>query len=76
MFFRHATEIKAFLRLGATRHIVFDYSKIAEFYAPQNKDVQALIEDSAMVIIDFKKAIEDGYVKLGIDLISFKDEEE
>ena len=69
------SEIKTFLKLGATRHIIFDYGKIAEFYAHQNKDVQALIEDSAMVIIDFQKAIEDGYVRLGEYLDELKDEE-
>lgn len=57
-------EIKAFLKLAAARHIVFNYSKIADFYAHADKDVQKLFEDSALVIIDINDAIANGYVKL------------
>lgn len=57
-------EEKLFLIMAAQRHIVFDYSKIADFYAHSDKKVQELMEDSALVIIDFNKAIELGYVKL------------
>jgi hypothetical protein len=55
---------KAFLKLAAARHIIFDYQQIAEYYAHSNKEAQQLMEDSALVIIDFKKAIESGFVKL------------
>ena len=55
---------QAFLIYAAYRHTIFDYSKIADFYAHSNKEVQELMEDSALVIIDFNKAIENGYVKL------------
>ena len=55
---------KEFLRIAAGRHIVFDYSKIADFYPSASKEMQGLIESSALVIIDFEKAIELGYVKL------------
>jgi hypothetical protein len=55
---------KDFLKLAATRHLVFDYKKIADFYAHSNKEVQELMEESALIIIDFKKAIEQGYVQL------------
>ena len=61
-------EIKLFLIHSATRHIVFNYENIAEFYCHQNKDVQDLMEKSALVIIDFKKAVENGFVKLTEDL--------
>lgn len=57
-------EIKAFLTAAAMRHTVFDYEKIAEYYAHAPKEVQALMENSALVIIDFKKAIEQGFVVL------------
>lgn len=57
-------EVKAFLRQAATRHIVFDFEQIAEFYAHADADTQALMEQSALVIIDFNKAIENGFVKL------------
>jgi len=57
-------ELKIFLQLAATRHIVFDYGKIAEYYAHSDKGVQELMEESALIIIDYKKAIELGFVKL------------
>lgn len=57
-------EQKEFLKLSATRHLVFDYSKIAEYYAHQNKEMQKLMEDSALVIIDIDDAIANGYVRL------------
>jgi len=57
-------EIKQFLIIAAQRHIVFDYSKIADFYAHSDKETQNLMENSALVIIDFNKAIELGFVKL------------
>lgn len=57
-------EVKVFLRFAATRHIVFDYRNIAEYYAHSDKETQELMEDSALVIIDFNKAIEHGYVNL------------
>jgi hypothetical protein len=60
---------KEFLIKAAYRHSVFDYSKIADYYAHSNKNVQALMEDSALVIIDFKKAIEQGYVDLSQEII-------
>ena len=55
-------EIKDFLSLAANRHIVFNYQKIAEFYPHADPEVQKLIEDSALVIIDFQDAIRNGYV--------------
>lgn len=57
-------EEKEFLKLCATRHLVFNYSKIADFYSHSNKQIQGLMEDSALIIIDFNKAIEKGFVKL------------
>lgn len=57
-------EEKAFLRLAAQRHTVFNYEKIADYYANSNKEMQNLMENSALVIIDFEKAIQLGYVRL------------
>ena len=57
-------EIKTFLSIAATRHIVFNFSLIAEFYAHADKQTQVLMENSALVILDFNKAIELGYVRL------------
>lgn len=53
-------EIKSFLKMAACRHIVFDYEKIAEYYAHAPKQIQELFEDSALVIIDYDKAIRGG----------------
>ena len=55
---------KEFLRLAAFRHVVFNYRKIAEYYAKADKQMQELMEKSALVIIDFENAIANGYVKL------------
>jgi hypothetical protein len=55
---------KQFLMAAASRHIVFNYEKIANFYAHSSKECQELMENSALVIIDFDKAIENGFVKL------------
>jgi len=57
-------EIKDFLLAAAARHIRFDFEQIAEFYAHASPDLQQLMEDSALVIVDFDKAIAGGYVKL------------
>lgn len=61
-------EEKEFLKLCATRHIVFNYHKIAELYAHASPEMQNLMENSALVIIDFEKAIELGYVKLSEEI--------
>ena len=62
-------EQKEFLIKAATRHMVFRYDKIADYYAHQDKTMQELMEKSALVIIDFKDAIANGYVKLNKELI-------
>lgn len=64
-------DIKEFLKLGAYRHLRFSYKDIAEFYCHQNKEVQELMERSALVIIDFDKAIENGYVKFCKEIYEF-----
>ena len=57
-------EEKRFLRYGATRHIVFNYGLIADYYASATPEMQKLMEESALVLIDFDDAIANGYVKL------------
>jgi len=57
-------EEKTFLMDAARRHMVFNYEKIADYYAHATPEMQRLMERSALVIIDFDKAIEYGYVKL------------
>ena len=63
-----SAELDSFLRLAATRHIVFDYEQIAEYYAHAPAEVQELMERSALVIVDFGRAIEDGFVRLNQEL--------
>ena len=55
---------KSFLIAAASRHIVFNYERIADYYASASKEMQDLMEQSALVIIDFDKAIEQGFVQL------------
>jgi hypothetical protein len=57
-------EEKEFLVSAAQRHIIFNYENIANYYAHSPKEVQELMEDSALVIIDFNKAIENGFTRL------------
>ena len=57
--------LKDFFIKCATRFLVFDYSKIANFYCLQNEEVQDIMEKLALIIIDYDKAIENGFVKLG-----------
>lgn len=57
-------EEKEFLRMAATRHLVFNYSKIADYYAHSSKEMQELMEQSALVLIDIDDAIAYGYVNL------------
>ena len=59
---------KEFLRQAAARHTVFDYAKIADYYAHASKEMQELMDDSALVIIDFGKAIEKGYIRLSDEI--------
>ena len=61
---------KAFLLEAASRHSVFHYEHIAEYYTHASPEMQNLMEKSALVIIDFKKAIQLGYTKLSIDVIN------
>lgn len=55
---------KEFLKVAAHRHTVLNFKKIAEYYAHADKELQKFMENSALVIIDFEKAIELGYVRL------------
>ncbi len=61
-------EEKAFLKYAAARHLVFRYSLIADYYTHADKEMQELMEQSALVILDINDAIADGYVKLSKDI--------
>jgi len=66
---------KKFLINAASRHIVFNYSKIADYYAHADKEMQELMEESALVIIDMDDAIANGYVALSEKMKQLIDEE-
>jgi len=68
-------DIKNFLKLAATRHIVLDFASIAEYYAHAGKELQGLMEDQALVIIDYDKAIEAGYVELTNDILDLAEKD-
>lgn len=57
-------DVRKFLIAAADRHTAFDFRNIAEFYAHSDSATQDLMERSALVIIDYDKAIEYGFVEL------------
>ena len=57
-------DVAWFLKKAADRHTVFHYRSIAEFYCHASPDVQDLMEKSGLVIIDFDKAIENGFIDM------------
>ena len=62
-------DVADFLIAAAHRHTVFQYDQIAEFYAHADSELQKLMEDSALVVIDFDRAIELGFVKLSAAIV-------
>jgi hypothetical protein len=65
-----------FLIDAAERHVVFNFREIAEWYCHADTQVQDLMEKSGLVIIDFNKAIEYGFVHLTERLGAIADAEE
>lgn len=55
---------KQFLIAAAQRHTVFNFATIADWYAHSEPHVQRLMEQSALVILDFNRALELGYIRL------------
>lgn len=68
-------ELKEFLLSAAERHTVFRFDLIAEAYCHASADVQRLFESSALVIIDFDKAIENGFVEITEELMEIAKKE-
>lgn len=56
-------ELEKFLLNAAQRHTVFSYDKIAEYYSHAPANIQRLMEKSALVIIDYNSAVENGFAK-------------
>lgn len=61
-------DAKQFLYNAAHRFNVFSYKKIADFYAHSELELQQIMEELGLVIIDFEKAIELGFVDLTKDM--------
>lgn len=59
-----SAEQRLFLTIAAQRHTVLNFARIADYYAHGGAALQRLMENSALVIIDFNRAIELGYVLL------------
>ena len=57
-------DIKEFVIKASYRHLAFNYQNVAEYYAHADKEVQELMEESALVIIDYNDAIKNGYVQI------------
>lgn len=69
-------EQKEMLRACAYRHAAIRFDNMAEYYAHQGPEMQRLMEDNALVIIDFDKAIEKGFVEMTNKLLNLIPEEE
>lgn len=67
-------DIRRFLLAAAERHTVFRFASIAEFYAHSDAHVQRLMERSALVIVDFDRAIEEGFAKLAAGMMQQAEE--
>lgn len=67
---------KDFLIKAAYRHNAFNYAKIAEYYANATKEMQELMEQSALVIIDIGNAIANGYAELSEKITWLRDNDE
>jgi hypothetical protein len=58
-------ETKDFLLNAAYRFTVFNFQKIADFYSNEkDREIKEIMEEMALIIIDFNKAIELGYINL------------
>ena len=57
-------DVKKFMKDAAERHVVFHFRNIAEFYCHASPQLQGLMERSGLIIIDFDKAIEYGFVHM------------
>lgn len=58
---RLSFEQRNFLKILATRFIVFKYEKLADLYASADKNMQEWLERLKCVIVDTDSAIKNGY---------------
>ena len=72
-FSKISGEERDFLTKATYRHLAFNYRKIAEYYAHADKDMQELMEKSALVIIDYDDAVKNGYARTSKRLKELRD---
>lgn len=51
-----------FLKLAASRFIVFNFENIAEYFCQTNADMQRIMQDLALVLIDYDDALKASVV--------------
>ena len=69
-------DVREFLLNACNRFTVFNYAKIADYYAhSKDKKIKDLMEKLALVIIDFDKAVENGFVKISKELFDLRDKD-
>ena len=66
---------KQFLIHAASRHIIFRYKDLAEYYCHTSPEMQDLMEKSALVIIDYKKAVENSFVMMTKELMEIYEDD-
>jgi len=57
-------EQKTMLRVCAYRHARINFENMAEYYAHQGEEMQNLMESNALVVIDYDKALQNGFVEM------------
>lgn len=62
-------DLAAFLIAATSRFIEFRYDRIAEYYASAPPHIQRIMEELALVIVDFDQAIERGFLSLNESLL-------
>ena len=68
-------EVRAFLQAAAHRHTVFNFKRIADYYASAPAEVQTLMEESALVILDYDDAVRLGYVRVADKIAQLRRED-
>lgn len=64
-------DIRELLMKSAERFRRFNFDRVAEYYSQcEDETVRALMERTAMVVVDFKQAIEKGFVVLADDVMN------
>ena len=73
----YSTKIKIPQYLPSSRYPkieeLVDKTKIADYYAHSNTDMQNLMEQSALVILDVDDAIANGYIKFSKGVLKLLD---